>query len=192
MATSEARRKAPRASPDKSGDFYIAAVAEFAAIQEFLVRVGEENAVPRALRPRVMEAIKQAGDALSTREAKLAQIEAAEGRPLTICFGCVKHRRIPELKQLVNAEIAWGFLGDGCGVVFADSVTDSRPVFARYCSVCRQKSENRRRSEIFARSTAAWEGRFLLNGGWRLTCSRCGKRFSTATPQRRRCDNCRH
>jgi hypothetical protein len=189
MATSEAQWKASETSPDRSGDLYLAAVAEFAAIQVFLLRVGEGYALPRVQRPKVREAIKQAGDALSTREAKQAQIEAAGGRPLTVCFGRDKHRRI---REMVAAEIAWGFFGDGCGVVFADSVMDSRPVFARYCSVCREKPESRRRSEILAWSTAAWEGRFAVAGGWRLACTGCGERFFSDTPQRRRCDNCRH
>jgi hypothetical protein len=190
MATSEAHRKASQTSPDRSGDLYLAAVAQFAAIQEFLVRVGEGYALPRVQRPKVTEAIKLAGDALSTREAKRAQIEAAGGRPLTVCFGRDHHRRIPEM---VAAEIAWGFFGDGCGVVFSDSVTDSRPVFARYCSVCREKPETRRRSEIVARTAAAvWDGRVSVAGGWRLSCRGCGERFFSDTPQRRRCDNCQH
>jgi hypothetical protein len=190
MATSEAQRKASETSPDRSGDLHLAAVARFAAIQEFLLRVGEGYALPRVLRPQVTEAIKLAGDALSTREAKRAQLEAAGGQPLTVCFGRDKHRRIPEM---VDGEIAWGFFGDGCGVVFADSVTDSRPVFARYCYVCREKSESRRRSEIVARTAAAaWDGRVAVAGGWRLNCRGCGERFFSDTPQRYRCDNCQH
>jgi hypothetical protein len=192
MATSEAHWKAQKTSPDKSGEFYELAVTRFALIHEMLTAIGEGNALPRALRLKTWEALELARDPLGSVEAKRAQIEASGGRPLTFCFGRRRHRRITELRLLIDAEIAWGFLGDGCGAVFADSVTDSRPVFARYCQVCREKSEPRRRTEILARATATREGRFAVSGGWRLTCSGCGERFFATTPQRRRCDHCRH
>jgi hypothetical protein len=180
-------------SPDRSGEsHYELAVVRFAAIHEMLTELGEGFVLSRVLRRNAWDALELARDALGPVEAKRAQIEATKGRPLTVCFGCRRHRQISELRQFVDAEIAWGTFGDGCGRIFADSVTDSRPVFARYCPVCREKSEARRRVEILARAIAASEGRFLLHGGWRLTCKGCGERFSTASARRRRCDNCRH
>jgi hypothetical protein len=99
-------------------------------------------------------------------------------------------RRVSELKGIVDAEIVWG---DGCGLVFADLDTESRTVFDRYCESCRRKGKKLRRAEIVSRVSAAVRNeRLPAIGGWRATCSNCGDRFFTTTPQRRRCDRCRH
>jgi ribosomal protein L33 len=95
-------------------------------------------------------------------------------------------------KQVVDTDIAHTPAGDGCGVVFADSVSLQRPVFSRYCPDCRRKPGGRFRYEILMRCVAACSGRIAVSGGWRLTCSGCGERFFATTPQRRRCDQCRH
>jgi len=191
MATSEARRKAPRASPDTSRDaaIYAKAVAQFAEINTRLSLIGEGNYVPRGQRLTIWTALREAVDRLSPLEAKRAQGEASSERPaLTFCFGHVC--RVEELRQVVDAEIVWG---DGCGIVFPDSATDSRPVFARYCSACGEKGRHRRRSDIVARVAGmVWSERVPVLDGWRVTCSQCGQRFFAETPQRRRCDTCRH
>jgi hypothetical protein len=191
MPASEAPARGHSTSPDTSGDLYADAVRGFALIHDALAEVGEGDVLSRSGRRKFWEAIESARDRLGSVEGKRAQMEAS-ARPLTVCFGRRAHRRIPELKLLVDAEISWGTFGDGCGVIFADSVTDSRPVFARYCPVCREKSERRRRNEIVARVAAAAEGRVRVPGGWRLTCRGCGERFSAPTPRRRRCPQCRH
>jgi hypothetical protein len=130
-------------------------------------------------------------------EVKDAQLEASDSDPLTFCFGRVL--RAPELKYLLDDTSGERFKdgppmiwGDGCGVVFVDSVTPSRPVFRRYCSTCGE-SRSRRRAKVVDRVEAAvWAERVPALGGWRLACSGCGERFFATTPQRRRCDRCRH
>jgi len=208
MAPIESPREVPKTSPDRTGESqYDIAVVRFALIQETLAAIGEGYALPRVLRPKVWDAL-QSWHALESStfgplEAKQAQVEAGRGRPLTICFGKrYPPARLPDLRDVLDPRgevpeyliptIDWGLDGDGCGKVFTDSVTASRPVFARYCFVCREKSEDRRQGEIRARSVAAWEGRFAVAGGWRLGCSGCGERFVATAPQQRRCDRCRH
>jgi hypothetical protein len=194
MSTSEAHQKAATTSPDRSGEAagYAEAVERFAEINRSLAAIGEGVRVPRARRlgawRDLMATVSNAKAAgLLTLETKAAQLQAAEGRPLTFCFGRIC--KVHELKQLVDAEVVWG---DGCGVVFVDSVTSSRPIFVRYCTAC-GASKQRRRAAIIARLTATvWAERVPVAGGWRLTCTGCGERFFTPTPQRRRCDNCRH
>lgn len=204
MATSKTRRKGRPASPDKSGDeaIYAEAVARFRETHGLLAGLGEGRRVGRSERRQVWEALEDIRDKLSSREAKKAQLEATNGRPLTICFGTRRRRRLPELAVLWRAQrddpdeevtiIDWGLYGDGCGVIFRDSVTQSRPVFARYCKVCRDFSEPRRREDVLRRVAALWDGRLPVVGGWRLTCTGCGERFFSPTSQRRRCDRCRH
>jgi hypothetical protein len=193
MSQSEARRKAQRTSADISGRDAIctAAYERFHAIHKALIDIGEGEILPRKERRQAREALEQARAAVSSLEAKLLQIEAAGGRPLTVCFGR-RIRRIEEMMQFVGTDIAHTPFGDGCGVVFPDSVSASRPIFRRYCSRCREKPGGRIRSEILARSIAASEGRIAVAGGWRLSCHGCGERFFTQTPQRRRCEHCRH
>jgi hypothetical protein len=194
MTASETPRKAPQISADRTGEdaIYASAVTRFVEIYDFLAALGAGASVPLGQRMKVwQDFMSQVGGAakLSPIEAKRAQLEASAGRPLTFCFGRIC--RVPELKQLVDAKIVWG---DGCGVVFADSVTSSRPVFRRYCSACgKSKGRQRRREDIIDRVSAmVWSERLPALGGWRVTCSNCGERFFARTPQRRRCDNCRH
>jgi hypothetical protein len=191
MATSETARKGPKTSADRSGDaaIYAEAVAQFAEINTRLSLIGEGNFVPRGQRLTIWTALRETADRLSSLEAKRAQLEASNERPaLTFCFGHVC--RVEELRQVVDAEIVWG---EGCGIVFPDSVTDSQPVFARYCSACGEKGRHRRRLDIVARVAGmVWSERVPVLGGWRVTCSRCGRRFFAEAPQRRRCDTCRH
>jgi ribosomal protein L33 len=194
MAASEAQRKGETTSPNKSGEsHYETAVARYELIQHELERIGEGKAIPRVMFRDVRKTLELARDALGPVQAKQAQLEATDGRPLTVCLGrhYGDHLRFPELRSLLNAEIVWD-PSDGCGVVFADATTSSRPVFARYCPVCREFPEARRRAGILARSIAVWAGRFAVAGGWRLTCTGCGERFFATTPQRRRCDRCQH
>jgi hypothetical protein len=188
MSSSEAHTDRSNHSADISGDsIYGMAAARFTAIQNFLAEIGEGNVLPRLMRRQVWTEIERAREAVSTVEAKLLQIQASEGRPLTLCFGR-RMRRILEMKQFVGTDVAHTSFGDGCGTIFADSTTR----FSRYCPDCRKKPGGRLRGEILARCIAACEGRFLLHGGWRLTCRGCGERFFAPTPQRRRCDRCRH
>jgi hypothetical protein len=202
MATSEAASKGHPTSADITGDFderiQSEAAARFAHIREYLARLGEGAIVPRNSRAAIREEFGRARDAVSSLEAKRLQIEVSEGRPLTLCFGR-RVRRIAEMKQVVDTEgqcvdtdIAHTPAGDGCGVVFADSVSLQRPVFSRYCPNCRRKPGGRLRNQILARCVAACSGRVAVPGGWRLTCSGCRERFFATTPQRRRCDQCRH
>jgi hypothetical protein len=195
MVPSESQRGARGTSPRKRGEVegYADVVARFGEINEQLAAIGEGSMVPRGQRLKIWQNRKallaQARDAgLLNLEAKCAQLEASDGRPLTFCFGYV--RRVSELKPHIDAEIVWG---DGCGVVFVDSVTSSRPVFASYCAVCQAKGKARRRADIVARSAAAvWKERLPVAGGWRSTCTGCGERFFATMPQRSRCDRCQH
>jgi hypothetical protein len=157
-------------------------------VNEFLARLGEGAVITRGTRRKVWEELERARDAFATAaEAKRLQIEATGGRPLTVCFGR-RMRRVHEMKQFVDTDVAHTPFGDGCGAIFVDSVSR----FSRYCPACRKKPGGRLHAEVLARCIAASEGRFLLHGGWRLACSGCGERFSAPTPQRRRCNNCRH
>lgn len=169
---------------------YAATARRFAKVEAVLAAVGEGAHVPRAQRIRIwhemMDLIGERAQ-LSTLEAKRAQLEAAGGRPLTFCFGQIC--RVPELKSLVDAEIVWG---DGCGVVFVDSVTTSRPVFARYCKACRKGKRKRRRALIDRLTATVWDERVEVAYGWRITCRGCRERFFSPTAQRRRCDRCSH
>jgi hypothetical protein len=214
MAPIESPREVPKTSPDGTGEsHYDIAVVRFALIQETLAAIGEGYALPRVLLPKVWDALQSWHELESSTfgplQAKQAQVEAGRGRPLTICFGKrYPPARLPDLRDVLDPRgevpeyliptIDWRAgrrkegAGDGCGKVFTDSVTASRPVFARYCSVCREKSEDRRQAESRARIVATWEGRFAVAGGWRLACSGCGERFFATAPQQRRCDRCRH
>jgi hypothetical protein len=198
MSTSETARKGPETSADRTGDRYYAdARAQFFGYQRTLEAIGEGAFVSRALRREFRAHLDAAiYSAAGSVVAKQAQIDAGEGRPLTFCFGSTKHRRLPELKNwpldhLGLSEIVWGFSGDGCGGIFVDSTTDSRPVFAAYCPVCREKGHGRRAGEVIAGIARLFQGRFPAYGGWRVTCT-CGERFFTTTPQRTRCDGCQH
>ena len=192
MAQIEARRKAQTISADiSSREIQRSSAERFRAIHLALVAIGEGGVLSKRERRQFWEAFEQARGSVSRLEGKRLQIEVAEGRPLTVCFGR-RVRRIEEMIQFVGTDIAHTPLGDGCGVVFPDSVSASRPIFRRYCSRCRQKPGRRIRSEILARCIAACEGRIPVVGGWRLSCHGCGERLFTQTPQRRRCDRCRH
>lgn len=178
----------PASSADRTGERRAEAVRQFAVLNAALAQVGVGNSLfPKHARRDVWLALDQACDPFILSVAKQIQLEATGGRPLAVCFGR-RVRRIPEMRQFVGTDLAHMSFGDGCGVIFADSAAR----FSRYCPDCRKKPGGRLRAEILARAIAASEGRFLLHGGWRLTCSGCGERFSTASPQRRRCDNCRH
>jgi hypothetical protein len=188
MSASETARKAPDTSADISGEsIYETASARLASMHKFLADVGAGTVLPRSACRQVWDELDRVRDSVSSAVAKRLQIEASGGRPLAVCFGR-RMRRVREMQQFVGTELAHMSFGDGCGVIFADSAAR----FSRYCPDCRKKPGGRLRAEILARAIAASEGRFLLHGGWRVTCSGCGERFSTASPRRRRCDNCRH
>jgi hypothetical protein len=177
-------------SADTSGEPFANSRRIFREVQRALVEVGEGQVMPRSARRDVWGALERARAPITAAQAKRLQLQVTD-RPLTVCFGR-RVRRIPEMRQFVDTDVAHAPFGDGCGVVFADSTSSRRPVFSRYCPGCRKKPGGRRRAEILARCIAACEGRFLLPGGWRLSCSACGERFFAPTPQRRRCDHCRH
>jgi hypothetical protein len=188
MAQSEPPRKGCSVSADTSGDsIYATTGARFAAIHKALAEVGEKTVLPRNARRQVWDELERAREPVSSAEAKRLQIEASDGRPLTVCFGR-RMRRIPELKQFVDTDVAHTPFGDGRGAIFTDSLNR----FSRYCPDCRKKPGGRLRAEILSRCIAACEGRFFTHGGWRLTCRGCGERFVATVPQQRRCDRCRH
>jgi len=203
MAPIEAPRKGSPTSADTSGELFADSRRRFREIQAALSELGEENVLPRQMRRDVWEALEQARENVSTVEAKRLQLDATSGHPLTVCFGR-RVRRIPRrISESGPGEtLALLAYGDGCGVVFVDS--ERR--FARYCPKCREKPGRRFRDELVRRRAAADEGRIRVRqswliaaskpeseiAGWKLSCTGCGERFFAPTPQRRRCDRCRH
>lgn len=127
--------------------------------------------------------------------AKRLQLQASDGKPLTVCFG-KRARTIavppPHHKQVYP-------YGDGCGLVHPDSTGLRRPSFRNYCPRCRQR-ETRRQTKARSDAVAQWLGlepvlAFDEHGqplpAWLGSCSRCGKDFFTTDRRVRRCNDCR-
>lgn len=195
MATSEAPRKARKSSADTSGERDAEAARRFALINSALAQAGEGTVLPEHTCRAVGQALGDTCDPFTMAQAKRLQIAAVGDRPLAVCLGRARWKIRPFSGALLP-------FGDGCGIIFADS----RSRFARYCPGCREKPGGRLRDEVLRKRLAAVEGRVAVKhswltpefapeneiAGWRVTCSGCGERFFAATPQRRRCDSCRH
>jgi hypothetical protein len=127
--------------------------------------------------------------------AKRLQLQAAAGKPLTVCFG--RRARtlplpLPHQKQVYPH-------GDGCGLVHPDSVGRRRPSFRYYCPTCGQQETGRQR-KAHSQAVARWQGRepvltFDERGqpipAWLGACSACTDDFVTTDLRVRRCHRCR-
>jgi predicted RNA-binding Zn-ribbon protein involved in translation (DUF1610 family) len=127
--------------------------------------------------------------------AKRLQLDAADGHPLTVCFG--KRARSTAVPPPHHSQVYP--YGDGCGLVYPDSVGLRRPTFRYYCPQCGTSETGRQRN---ARSLAVAQLRglepvltFDENGqptpAWAGSCTSCGEDFVTTDRRVSRCNRCR-
>jgi hypothetical protein len=148
----------------------------------------------------------QTAGQLSWPEAKELQLEAADGRPLTVCFGHFWQPLTPAPALDYFNNVRWsgdGLLhshGDGCGLVYPDSVsTLGRSPFRIYCPACSAKaSERRQKAQSGSVAIAAGREQVVVgfdNGepvlGWSGECGSCRETFVAKRPDVRRCERCR-
>jgi hypothetical protein len=122
--------------------------------------------------------------------AKQLQLEASKGQPLAVCIGRSWRNR-PQLPDSATSPGRIVFLsrGDGCGIIFRDSVSLKRPRFHSYCPSCRKRKLDR---ELKGRLKAGLWGRQsvpLPNGSRYFIgkCSVCGDVFKTFDVRQSRC-----
>ena len=141
------------------------------------------------------------------RRAKLLQIEAGLGAPLTVCVGELLPTRLPDLRDLLDPNgdleehiiptIDWNTRGSGCGAIHPDSTALRRPSLTKWCAECRARTTSRRD----ARTTSirkAFEGSpsalMWIDGRrvrvWTRTCTVCDMSFRTDKAHRYRCNTC--
>jgi hypothetical protein len=177
------------------------AIEEFRKVQEELRPLeGQRLTGPRRseLWRRQWRLALEASDELGWPETKELQLEASEGRPLTVCYGHF-FRAIPHARR-GSTELSYRH-GDGCGLVFPDSTsTRGKHPFVYYCLECRRRATDRHRkgrSRLLAFEAGleevvvgyAEDGSELV--AWCGECSKCGETFISSRIDARRCDRCR-
>lgn len=122
--------------------------------------------------------------------AKQLQLEASKGQPLAACIGrsCCKR---PPLSDSATSErrVVFFSRGDGCGIIFRDSISLKRPWFHSYCPDCRKRKLGR---ELKGRLEAGLWGRQsvpLPDGSCYFIgkCSVCSEVFKTFDVRQQRC-----
>jgi hypothetical protein len=110
-------------------------------------------------------------------KAKLLQIRAGRGRPLTVCIGDFVRRLPPELESELDmnarldrhaqaigspdqtphdvGRLSFFTYGDGCGRIIEDATSKARPAFRGSCERCGKRTTARREAHI-SRIRAAW------------------------------------
>jgi hypothetical protein len=122
--------------------------------------------------------------------AKRLQLEASNGQPLAVCIGRSWRNRPPLPDSATSpGRIVFLSRGDGCGIIFRDSVSLKRPWFHSYCPDCRKRKLDR---ELKGRLEAGLWGRqsVPLPDGSRYfigKCSVCGDVFKTFDVRQLRC-----
>ena len=142
------------------------------------------------------------------RKAKLLQLQAADGEPLTVCVGDLKPTPLPDLRDVLDPfgelephkipTIAWNTKGSGCGSICEDSTGTRRASFSRLCKHCRNSGSARLDAKVTAMRKSFLEaspsGLTWVDGRrvrvWPRTCSVCGAPFRTARANRYCCDPC--
>ncbi len=152
---SEARAWYLRRGARRSTNVVLAAALRVErAVQDAYWGFGGPGSRMRAHDARVLwDAQYQAHEAvvsrLSRKRAKENQREAGAGRrPLTVCVGkrarrlpeAVLAKHAPDLLERYGDNIVPLGAGDGCGLIFVDSLADRVP--KRYCERCRKKAGN--------------------------------------------------
>lgn len=184
----------------------------FAAVEDRLRPfAGADSAVPAHLYPWRLQTMAKVVllDVLGKPSAvRAVQIHAAEGDPLTVCFGLsrriayqaplrVKGLRAAELRNRARDALASQSIvrlpgvsyshGDGCGRTHHESRSHSR-LFKLYCERCTKHSSNRQKrleSEFWAEA----QGRLGARGP--AKCSVCDETFERTRPNQKRCLRCR-
>ena len=172
-----------------------AAAAVFSELQAYLAPLRGQR-LEGSLRRELWDAHWQPVFALVSKRAlaKQLQLAAADGQPLTVCFG--KRARLvhtptgPAKRVYPN--------GDGCGLVHPDSTGLRRPSFRIYCPTCRARETNRQQ-HAERDMLALWAGREpvlttthegKLASAYYGTC-RCGNDYLTTSARVTRCERCR-
>jgi hypothetical protein len=184
--------RSPRLEPARLQQ---AAASVFAELQALLAGLVGER-LEGSWRRELWDAHSQPLLALSWQRglAKRLQLQAAAGRPLTVCFG--KRARSLPLPAPHQAQV-YAF-GDGCGLVHPDATGLRRPSFRYYCHDCRRRESSRQAAAV-SDGVARWQGRervlaYDANGepvpAWYGQCSRCPNHFTSLQAQVRRCPRC--
>jgi hypothetical protein len=175
----------------------VAATRTYAELQALLAEL-EGQSLEGGWRRELWDAQAQPVFALPGQKtlAKRLQIEAAYGRPLTVCFG---KRSRSVLTPAGNETRVYPF-GDGCGLVHPDSTGFRRPSFRLYCNECR-KHETARADAAQFELIARWQGRervlasFPDRDGpvtaWHGKCTSCGRPYAAESARITRCERCR-
>jgi hypothetical protein len=177
------------------------AVEEFRAVQEELRPLEGQRLAGRQrseLWRRQWLLAAELSEQLGWPEAKELQLEACDGRPLTVCYGHLFRSTAHAVRGSTDSTYRHG---DGCGLVFLDSTsTRGRHPFACYCPGCSRRATDRNRrarSKLLAFEAGleevvvgyAQDGSEVL--AWSGECSKCGETFISSRIDARRCDRCR-
>jgi len=188
-----------------------AAYTVFVAVEDRLRSfAGTDAQVPSYLYPWRLQTMAKLAlrDVLGKNSAvRAVQIDAAGGKPLTVCFGLSQRAAyeavlgltgLPtaKLRQRTRDAIASQKIvrapgisyshGDGCGRTHHESRSHSR-LFKRYCKHCTTGSSNRQKKlerEFWA------EAHGKSRGGSPDTCSVCPETFERTRPNQKRCPRC--